>query len=257
VVAVIGGGFIGAEVATQLHARGLQPIVLEAGERPLLHVLGPEPSAWLADLAKNAGVELRNGVKISDIVRDSEGFTVQFDDGSALHAAVVIEGAGAVVNDEWLKTSGLTVDNGVVVDEHLLATDRIAAIGDVARFNWKSVTGDELVRIEHWEVANMHANALAHYWMTGLPTRTPLVPYFWSDQYGKKIQMLGHARPSDDVVLVSGRGEDGKWVAVYSREGVVTGLLALSHPRALMLSKHLLEAPTTLEAAQDEAPWAG
>jgi NADPH-dependent 2,4-dienoyl-CoA reductase/sulfur reductase-like enzyme len=257
VVAVVGGGFIGAEVATQLHARGLQPIVLEAGERPLLHVLGPEPSAWLADLAKNAGVELRNGVQISDVGRDGEGFKVQFGDGTELHAAVVVEGAGAVVNDEWLATSGLTVDNGVVVDEHLLATDRIAAIGDVARFNWKSVTGDELVRIEHWEVANMHANALAHYWMTGLPPRTLLVPYFWSDQYGKKIQMLGHARPTDDVTLVSGSPVEGKWVAVYSREGVVTGLLALSHPRALMLSKHLLEAPTTLEAAHDEAPWAG
>jgi NADPH-dependent 2,4-dienoyl-CoA reductase/sulfur reductase-like enzyme len=190
-------------------------------------------------------------------VRDADGFAVQFADGTELRVALVVEGAGAVVNVEWLATSGLSIDNGVVVDEHLLATDRVAAIGDVARFNWKSVTGEELVRIEHWEVANVHANGLAHFWMTGQPSTSLLVPYFWSDQYGKKIQMLGHARPTDEVVRVSGGPEGGKWVAVYSRDGVVTGLLALSHPRALMLSKHLLDAPTTLAQALGEAPWAG
>ena len=255
VIAVIGGGFIGAEVATQLKSRGFEPIVLEALARPLIGVLGPVVSSWLERLAADAGIELRSDQHIDDVERDDEGFTVRFDDGSQLRADAVVLGAGALPNFEWLEGSGLTLDNGVVVDENLLARERIAAIGDVARFSWPNVMGEELVRIEHWEVSNVHANSLAHHWMTGEGARALIVPYFWSDQYGKKIQMLGHPRTDDNVVQVSGSPDEGKWLALYSRGGVVTGIVALSHPRALMLSKHLLDAPSTLELALEDASW--
>jgi NADPH-dependent 2,4-dienoyl-CoA reductase/sulfur reductase-like enzyme len=255
VIAVIGGGFIGAEVATQLKSRGFVPIVLEALQRPLIGVLGPDVSSWLERLASDAQIELRSGQHIDDVEGEDEGFSVRFADASRLRADAVVVGAGALPNFEWLEGSGLTLDNGVVVDENLLARERIAAIGDVARFSWPNVMGEELVRIEHWEVSNGHANSLAHYWMTGEGSRALMVPYFWSDQYGKKIQMLGHPRPDDDVVQVSGSPDEGKWLALYSRDGVVTGIVALSHPRALMLSKHLLEAPSTLESALDDSPW--
>jgi hypothetical protein len=82
------------------------------------------------------------------------------------------------------------------------------------------------------------------------------VPYFWSDQYAKKIQLLGHPRPDDDVVRVSGSDEEAKWLALYSRDGVVTGVVTLSQPRGLMLSKVLLEESTTLDEALLRAPWA-
>jgi NADPH-dependent 2,4-dienoyl-CoA reductase/sulfur reductase-like enzyme len=256
-IVVIGGGFIGAEVATQLKSRGFVPIVLEAASRPLVGALGPEGSSWLERLAADAGIELRNDQRISDVERDGDHFVVRFDDGDALTGAAVIVGAGALPNIEWLEGSGLTLDNGVVVDLNLLARERVAAIGDVARFSWPNVMGEELVRIEHWEVANVHANALAHFWMTGEGATALMVPYFWSDQYGKKIQVLGHARPDDDVVRVTGTAEEGKWLALYSRGGVVTGIVTLSQPRALMLSKYLLETPTTLDAALRDAPWMG
>ena len=255
VVAVIGGGFIGAEVATQLKSRGFVPIVLEAALRPLIGVLGPDVSSWLEHLAADAQIELRNDQRIRDVERDADEFVIRFDDVDDLRAALVVVGAGALPNFEWLEGSGLTLDNGVVVDENLLAREHIAAIGDVARFSWPNIMGEELVRIEHWEVANVHANALAHYWMTGEGAAALMVPYFWSDQYGQKIQMLGHARPDDDVVRVSGSPEEGKWLALYSRGGVVTGIVTLSQPRALMLSKHLLESPSTLEGALSDAPW--
>ena len=255
VVAVIGGGFIGAEVATQLKSRGFVPIVLEAALRPLIGVLGPDVSSWLEHLAADAQIELRNDQRIRDVERDVDEFVIRFDDVDDLRAALVVVGAGTLPNFEWLEGSGLTLDNGVVVDENLLAREHIAAIGDVARFSWPNIMGEELVRIEHWEVANVHANALAHYWMTGEGAAALMVPYFWSDQYGKKIQMLGHARPDDDVVRVNGSPEEGKWLALYSRGGVVTGIVTLSQPRALMLSKHLLESPSTLEGALSDAPW--
>jgi len=257
VVAVIGGGFIGAEVATALRTRGFRPIVLEALSRPLVASLGEDVSSWLERLADDAGIELRSGQHIDDVVRDDDRFTVQFHDGSELGADAVVVGAGALLNVEWLATSGLNIDNGVIVDSDLLATERVAAIGDIAHFSWNSVMGEESIRIEHWEVANLHAARLAHFWVTGESPQALMVPYLWSDQYGKKLQMLGHPKPDDDVVRVEGSPEEGKWLALYSRSGVVTGLIALSQPRALMLSKHFLEVPTTLDEALDQSPWAG
>ncbi len=256
VVVIVGGGFIGAEVATQLRGRGFTPLVLEAAARPLIGAVGPEVARWLERLAADAGIELRGSQHISDVVRDGAGYSVHFEEGDTLYADSVVLGVGAVVNVEWLEDSGLVTDDGVVVDANLLARERIAAIGDVARFSWPNVMGEEHVRIEHWEVANVHAQHLAYFWVTGESAQSLMVPYFWSDQYGKKIQMLGHPRPSDDVHRVQGDPEEGKWLAVYARDGVVTGVIALAQPRALMLSKHLLEQPTTLARALREAPWA-
>ena len=246
-VAVIGGGFIGAEAATALKARGLTPVVLEALQRPLIGALGDQASQWLLPLASNAEIELRT----SQVIRDVSDGSVVFADGSSLEVAAVVLGVGAEVNTEWLQSSGLVLDGGVVVDEHLLASPTIGALGDVAKFPFKG----ELTRIEHWQVATDHAAALSLHWAKG--EKAPdMVPYFWSDQYGKKIQMLGHPHPSDDVVKVAGSDEEGKWLALYSRGGVVTGILSLSQPRWLMVSKVLLDEETTLTRAMELQPWA-
>ena len=246
-IAVIGGGFIGAEAATALKARGLTPVVLEALQRPLIGALGDQASQWLLPLASNAEIELRT----SQVIRDVSDGSVVFADGSTLEVAAVVLGVGAEVNTEWLQSSGLVLDGGVVVDEHLLATPTIGALGDVAKFPFKG----ELTRIEHWQVATDHAAALSLHWAKG--EKAPdMVPYFWSDQYGKKIQMLGHPHPSDDVVKVAGSDEEGKWLALYSRGGVVTGILSLSQPRWLMVSKVLLDEETTLTRAMELQPWA-
>ena len=246
-VAVIGGGFIGAEAATALKARGLTPVVLEALQRPLIGALGDQASQWLLPLPSNAEIELRT----SQVIRDISDGSVVFADGSSLEVAAVVLGVGAEVNTEWLQSSGLVLDGGVVVDEHLLATPTIGALGDVAKFPFKG----EFTRIEHWQVATDHAAALSLHWAKG--EKAPdMVPYFWSDQYGKKIQMLGHPHPSDDVVKVAGSDEEGKWLALYSRGGVVTGILSLSQPRWLMVSKVLLDEETTLTRAMELQPWA-
>ncbi len=246
-IAVIGGGFIGAEAATALKARGLTPVVLEALQRPLIGALGDQASQWLLPLASNAEIELRT----SQVIRDVSDGSVVFADGSSLEVAAVVLGVGAEVNTEWLQSSGLVLDGGVVVDEHLLATPTIGALGDVAKFPFKG----ELTRIEHWQVATDHAAALSLHWAKG--EKAPdMVPYFWSDQYGKKIQMLGHPHPSDDVVKVAGSDEEGRWLALYSRGGVVTGILSLSQPRWLMVSKVLLDEETTLTRAMELQPWA-
>ena len=112
----------------------------------------------------------------------------------------------------------------------------------------------ELVRIEHWQIAVDHAAQLARHWTHPEAPRMSTVPYFWSDQYGKKIQMLGHPEPSDDVVLVAGSLDEGRWLALYSRGAAVTGVVALNQPRGLMLAKVALDSPTTLDEALEPRP---
>jgi NAD(P)H-nitrite reductase large subunit len=253
VVAIIGGGFIGAEVASSLAARGLRPVVLEAAERPLISVVGDEASSWLAPLASAAGIEVRTGQRIRDVTIVDK-FTVDFHAAPSLEAHAVLAAVGSTLDLEWLEGSGLTLDNGVVVDENLEAAPRVGALGDVARFVHRSGRDQDHIRVEHWQVAADHAWHLAHRWMG--EEATPAVPYFWSDQYGKKIQMLGHPRPDDQIVMASGSAAEMKWLALYVRADVVTGLLALSNPRGLATAKVLLDRLTTIDEARSLAPWA-
>ena len=253
---IIGGGFVGAEAATSLRARGQSVIVLEALERPLLGVVGPVVSAWLEPLAADAGVELRSGQTVLDVAGARGDLLVTLGDGDAIRASIVIVAVGAEPNTSWLGDAGLDVTNGVLCDEYLQSAPGIYAMGDVARFRWVHEPFDEVVRIEHWQVANDHASALAGLLAGTTSAPVSVVPYFWSDQYGKKIQSLGHPAPNDEVHLVAGSPEEGRWLALFSRGDVVSAAIALSSPRALMLTHSLVESHATLAAAIDLAPWA-
>ena len=255
-VAVIGGGFIGAEAATALTKRGAEVTVFEAAPLPLVNVLGPDVATWLSPLPQHAGVTLRVEQRIVDVRATDAGASVMFEDGTQESVALVLAGVGALPVTEWLNDSGLELANGVVVDELGLAEETIAAIGDVARATLATPTGEERLRIEHWQVANDHATRLAKWWALGERPREPLVPYFWSDQYGKKIQVLGHPRPTDAVHLVNGDIATGSWLGLYVRDDVVTGVVALSQPRALMVSKGFVSSRHTLAEALAAAPWA-
>ncbi len=251
-VVVVGGGFLGAEVATSIAASGLTPVVLEAAARPLVGPLGEEVAGWLAGLAGEASIELRTGVVVRDVVAGTESWTVELADG-VLEAREVVAAVGSRLELGWLEGSGLALDDGIVVDASLEAAPRVAALGDVARV--VEVAGERGVRREHWQVAADHAEALARAWAGAEPSALAATPYFWSDQYGKKIQLLGRPRPSDDVVPVVGSRGAGRWMALYARRGVVTGAVALSQPRALMLAKPLVDADARLDDALAEAPW--
>ena len=258
VVAVIGAGFIGAEVATGLVALGKTPLVFEAQERPLQSILGETVARWLEPLAGDAGIELRSSQRISEVTGELGNYTIHFDDGSRVTVGVVVVGIGALPNAEWVASSGLDTHNGVTVDEFLHASDRVSAVGDVAHFRWRRGPFDDTVRIEHWQVANDHAAYLAKALTQGTDAvgSLSMVPYFWSDQYGKKIQVLGHPHPSDDVTMVTGSFAERKWLALYSHDGLLTGAISLSQPRALMMCRALLESHVTLSEALDASPWA-
>ena len=239
-VAVIGAGFIGAEVATALHARDLVPVVYETQPRPLNAVLGETAARWLEGLPAAAGIEVRVNQTISDVVGTTGGVSVVTADSNDEYAFGIL-GVGALANTEWLANSPVTINRGVVVNESLQAAPGIYAVGDVAEFPFDRAGRRDVVRIEHWQIANDHATYVAQHICGNASERFATVPYFWSDQYGKKIQMLGHPSPTDTIEMVQGSVEDAKWLAYYRHNNVITGVLALNNARELMLARPLLE----------------
>ena len=253
-VVVIGAGFIGSEVASTCLDLGCAVTVLEGFEVPLLRALGPVIGAACGTLHTDAGVDLRTGVGVSAVrapdgsgTGDGAAGRVELADGTAVPADVVVVGIGVSPATDWLEGSGLVIDNGVVCDEALFAADGVLAIGDLARFPFHG----RPTRIEHWQMATDMGRAAAVSLLAGrdgAPAFEP-VPYFWSDQYNVKLQMLGHPDGDDDVVVVDGTLESHRFVALYGRGALLTGVLAIGRPRQLMSYRPLLAAGSSFEAA--------
>ena len=222
-VVVVGGGFVGAEVATSLRTRGLAPVVLEALDRPLVAALGEEVSGWLEHLAGDFGVELRCNERVVDVVAVDAGSRVELVDG-ALTSPVVVVAAGSAPNVEWLGGSGLGLDDGVVVDEVFAAAPGVAGDRRRGALCLAQRVGDR--GGAHRALAERQRprpGAGARVGRAATPASLT-VPYFWSDQYGKKIQVLGHPHPDDDVTRVHFDEAIEHFTALYSRAGMVTGV---------------------------------
>lgn len=252
-VVVVGAGFIGAEVAATCSELGCRVTVVEALPVPLGTVLGEEVGLAVSGFHARHGVRLLTGVGVAAVhppggaeAEEEEGAAgrVVLLDGTSLPADVVVVGIGVVPAVEWLADSGLAIENGVVCDASLFAAPGVVAAGDLARWHWRHHGENELTRIEHWEVAAQMGAAAARSLMAGsaaAPAFDP-VPYFWSDQYKLRIQVLGRPLPTDDVAVVDGSldAEDGKFVAVYGRRGRISAALGVSRPRKLMAFRPLL-----------------
>ena len=255
-VVVIGAGFIGAEVASTCAGLGCRVTVLEALDVPLRNVLGPADRRALRRRCTDAhGVELRTGVARAAVSAGrpptprsgarggaASGLVVELAGGEALPADVVVVGIGVVPATDWLAGSGLTIENGVVCDDRLFAADGIVAAGDIARWNWRHDGGEEQIRIEHWQVAAEAGVAAARSLLAGradAPSFTP-VPYFWSDQYGIRLQVLGSPRGDDEMHIAEGSLEEGKFVALFGRAGRLRAVMAIGRPRQLMGFRPLL-----------------
>lgn len=249
-VSVVGAGFIGSEVASTAHALGCQVTVIEAATTPLSRQLGPEMGFAIAGLHTANGVDLRLGASVKALTPD--GVNV---DGEVIQADVVVVGVGVMPNTEWLIGSGIEILDGVVTDETLRVCrrrtdsgqterdapdsvfDHVVAAGDLARFPHRLL--DETLRLEHWTNA---VESGAHAAKTLLGAREPFapIPYFWSDQYGKKIQFLGRSTGFDEVRVVDGSVAVGSWLALYRRGDRFIGALGVSKIKRLMQLRPLL-----------------
>ncbi len=253
-VVVIGAGFIGAEVASTCAALGCQVTVLEAMEIPLANVLGPLIGAHCATLHADHGVDLRTGAGVAGIQRAEGalgGLVVALSGGDSIEAHVVVVGIGVLPSVGWLDASGLTVENGVVCDDRLFAAEGIVAAGDMARWNWRHDGQEELIRIEHWQLAAEAGVAAARSLLAGRADAVPFnpIPYFWSDQFDIRFQVLGNPGGTDEVTIVEGSLDEGKFVALFGRVGRLRAVMAIGKPRQLMGFRPLLEAGTSWDDA--------
>jgi NADPH-dependent 2,4-dienoyl-CoA reductase/sulfur reductase-like enzyme len=254
-VVVVGAGFIGSEVAATCRGRGLSVTVLEALPAPLVRGLGPVLGMVCGELHRDHGVDLRLGVGVAAIEGDERVERVRLDDGSTVDADIVVVGVGVVPATDWLEGSGLTLDNGIVCDETLVAAPGIVAAGDVAR--WPNPMFDgELMRLEHWTNAAEQGVAAARRLLVpddGDAVPYAPVPFVWSDQYDRKIQTVGHFRGDDEMEVVHGTLEERRFVAVFGRAGRLVGALGFSMPAKVMQYRKMIEERASFADALERA----
>jgi NADPH-dependent 2,4-dienoyl-CoA reductase/sulfur reductase-like enzyme len=228
---VIGGGFIGSEIASAARKRGLPVTVVEAAPLPLVRAVGEQMAPACAALHARHGTELRCGVAVSAVEGNGRVEHVVLADGSVLDADLVVVGIGADPVTDWLDRSGLEVDDGVVCDSTLQAADGVYAAGDVAR--WHNPLFDQVMRLEHWtSAAEQGAAAARNALDPAAAAAYSTVPYFWSDWYTDKLQMVGI--PSAEQVQLVGDAEGERWVALYRRNDLLVGALTLNLPGKIM-----------------------
>jgi 3-phenylpropionate/trans-cinnamate dioxygenase ferredoxin reductase component len=238
-VVIVGAGFLGMEVAAAARSLRLEVTVVDPLAQPMIRQVGPLVGAAVAELHRAAGVVVRTDVGVAELTGENGHVVgVRLEDGSALQADCVLVAIGAVPETEWLDGSGLSLGNGVDCDELLKAADGVYAAGDVA--SWVSPRYRRRVRVEH----RMNATEMGTCAARNLLGRTePFdpVPYFWSDQYKVKIQVHGDLTTSDTVTIEEGAIGDGKFVALFHRDGVPTAVLGWNAPaRMPVYRKQLL-----------------
>ena len=253
-VVVVGAGFIGSEVAATCRQRGLEVTVLEALPVPLERALGASMGGALAELHLDHGVDLRCGTGVEALEGAGRVERVRLDGGGSVEADVVVVGIGVVPATGWLASSGLPIRDGVVCDATCATpVPGVVAAGDVCR--WYNPLFDEEMRVEHWDNAAQQGRAAALTLLAGREAAEPFapVPYFWSDQYDRKIQFIGRGGPGDDVEVVHGTVEEGAFVGLYGRAGRLVGALAVSRPRLLMRYRNMIADRVPFESAVAQA----
>jgi 3-phenylpropionate/trans-cinnamate dioxygenase ferredoxin reductase component len=242
-VVIVGGGFIGAEVASSCRQRGLDVSIIEPLRHPLGRVVGDTVGSCLAAHYRDHKVDLRLGVTIHGWTTDGAGAvrSLHLSDGSELACDVVVVAIGAQPNVEWLHGSGLIIDDGVVCDADLLAAPGVVAVGDLAR--WPNRRSGEFRRIEHWDNAGRQASHAA---MTLLDMHTPgcgftPVPWVWSDQFERKVQIYGSTVEHDETVIAAGSIRERKFVALYRKGTQLCAALSVNMVRPLLGYRQLLE----------------
>ena len=220
-IAIIGGGWIGLEVASAARAAGTDVTVIETLDLPLLRVLGPEVAEAFADLHRAHGVDLRLGAKVAGLEKVDDRAVVHLGDGSLIDADLVVIGVGITPNIGLAENAGLKTDNGIVVDEHLRTSDPdVFAAGDVA--NAQHPLLGRSVRVEHWDNAIEQGSVAARN-MLGQQVAYERMPYFFTDQYDLGMEYVGHVGPDgyDEVVVRGDTTGDRVFAAFWIRDGKV------------------------------------
>jgi NADPH-dependent 2,4-dienoyl-CoA reductase/sulfur reductase-like enzyme len=240
---IVGGGFVGAEVAGTARSLGADVVLLESGSVPLGQAVGEEAGRFLARYHHDHGVQVRTGAAVVEILSAGGAATgVRLADGSLIPADDVLVGIGGVPNTEWLAGSGLPVGDGLVCDEYCEAVPGVYGVGDVAR--WHNPLFGTSMRVEHRTNAAEQAMAVARNLLTP-HDRRPFapVPYVWSDQYGMRIQIHGYLRGHDEALVVESEVSQRRLLVAYRKDDKLVGVLAVGiAPKALRNWRGLIAA---------------
>ena len=224
---VVGAGFIGQEVASTARAAGAEVTIVEALPAPLAGLLGEEAGLWLMRMHNEEGVDVRLSTKLEGARGNGTVQELFLGDCGRLSCDAVVVGVGVAPAAEWLKGSGLAAD-GVLTDQAgRTSLPDVYAAGDVTRgFDHRL---GEFRRSEHWDAAARQGMAVARAIVGDAHEPHPL-PSFWSDQYGLRIQYVGHAEGADGA-LVEGKPADRDFAVVYTRGEQRVGALVVGRPR--------------------------
>jgi NADPH-dependent 2,4-dienoyl-CoA reductase/sulfur reductase-like enzyme len=238
---VIGAGFIGAEVASTAIKLGLDVTVIEVAHTPLAGALGETLGAAVARLHARHGTRLLCGVGVTAMTGTERVTGVVLSDGRRLAADVVVAGVGAIPNVEWLDGSGLELANGVVCDAGgATSIPNVVAVGDCAA--WYEPCMAAAHRVEHWTGARDRSAIAVSTLLAGRSQGAPVKPpYFWSDQYGCRIQFAGIACAGDQITFETGDLNADSFLAVYRRDDRPVAVLGVDQPRLFTRLRRQLE----------------
>lgn len=235
---VVGGGFVGLEVAAAAADRGTDVAVVEIGALPLTGAVGPEIAQRICNLHTERGVRILTRRTVSEFLGTRAVEAVRLSTGEILDTATVVVGCGVEPNDGLAREAAVHCDDGIVVDELGRSSHPwVWAAGDVAAHINPHL--GVRARIEHWDVARRHGAAVGAS-MAGIPTVNREIPYFWSHQFRHTLQMYGRARAGDRLV-VREAGPGPGFVALWLREGHIAAAAALDEPRDIRSAKVLAE----------------
>lgn len=246
-LAIIGAGWIGAELATAAAAKGCSVHVVEAGPAPLAVAIGAEVGGRTAGWYAAAGVELLTDQRVESVQDDG----LSLAGGGWLAADAIVTAVGVRPEVGWLESSGVALDNGVAVDEHLRSSmPGVYAVGDCAAF-WSARFGRRL-RTEHWDGALRAPSTLAVN-LAGGSERYDPVPYFWSEQFGRMLQYVGHHAGADRLIW-RGEPEQDKWAVCWLAGQRLLAVLTVDLPKDLMQGRRLIEAGALVDAGKVADP---
>jgi 3-phenylpropionate/trans-cinnamate dioxygenase ferredoxin reductase component len=248
-VAVVGAGFIGAEVASVCRARGLTVTVIEPLAVPMARALGAEVGGLFADLHRAHGVDLRLGEAVTEIRGVDCVEEVVTSSGARITAATVVIGVGVRSADDWLAGSGLALADGVIVDEYCATNlPDVYAAGDVARWPYCPADADEtVIRLEHYDNAIRQAENAARNMLGEAVAYSP-IPYFWTEQFDWMAQYIGYAERWDQLIY-RGDPASGAGAIFYLDGRRLRAVLSINRIRDLGALRKLVGAGAQLDPA--------
>ncbi len=246
---VVGGGFIGLEAAASARKLGVAVSLLEMQDRLMARAVGPDVSQHFANVHRSHGVDLRLGQGIAAVIGDAgKAIAVRTTAGDTLPADIVLAGIGVTPNTAPAVAADLSIRDGIVVDEAQRTSDpRIHALGDVCAF--PAPHGAGLIRLESVQNAVDQAKVVAAS-ITGQPARYQSVPWFWSDQYELKLQMVGLSQ-GHDAVIERGSRDENRFSVFYMKAGRLIAIDSINRPADHMRGRKLL-APGAAPVGADE-----